>query len=46
MPLYQNSNSHLLSLYVSYKTSKEKLLKYQLIESCVIIALILISNLL
>ena len=36
----------LLSLYVSYKSSNEKLLKYQLIVSCAIIALILITNLL
>ena len=46
MPLYQNSNPHLPSLYVSYKSSNEKLLKYPLIVSCVIIALILITNLL
>ena len=46
MPLYKNSNSHLLFLYLSYKNSNEKLLKYQLIVSCVIITLILITNLL
>ena len=40
---YQNSNSHLLSLYVSYKSSSEKLLKYQIIVSCVIMSLILIT---
>ena len=44
-PKYQNSNSHLLSLYISYKSSNEKLLKYQLIMSCVIISLTLITNL-
>ena len=33
-------------LYVFYKSSNEKLLKYQLIVSCVIIALILTTNLL
>ena len=32
-------------LYVSYKSSSKKLLKYQLIVSCVIIFLILITNL-
>ena len=31
--------------YVSYKSSSEKLLKYQLIVSCVIMPLILINNL-
>ena len=35
----------LMSLYVSYKSSNKKLLKYQLIVSCVIISLILITNL-
>ena len=44
--LISKFNSHLLSLYVFYKSSNEKLLKYQLIVSCVIIALILITNLL
>ena len=46
MPLYKNSNFHLLSLHLSYKSSNEKLLKYQLIVSCVIMSLILITNLL
>ena len=32
-----------LSLYVSYKSSSEKLLKYQIIVSCVIMSLILIT---
>ena len=32
-------------LYVSYKSSSKKLLKYELIVSCVIIFLILITNL-
>ena len=34
-----------MSLYVSYKSSNKKLLKYQLIVACVIISLILITNL-
>ena len=45
-PLSANTriqNSHLLSLYVSYKSSSEKLLKYQIIVSCVIMSLILIT---
>ena len=42
---YQNSDSYLQSLYVSYKSTSDKLLKYQLIVSCVIMSLILITNL-
>ena len=38
-------NSHLLSLYISYKCSNKKLLKYLLIISCVIISLTLITTL-
>ena len=41
---HQNSNSHLLSLYVSYGTSGKKLLKDQLDSSCVIMSLILVIN--
>ena len=38
-------NSHVLPLYISYRSSGEKLLKYQLNSSCVIKSLILMTTL-
>ena len=43
--VYLVNCSGLVSQYLSYKSSSEKLLKYQLIISCVIMSLILITNL-
>ena len=40
---YQNSDSHLLSIYVFYRSGGDKLLKYQLDSSRVIISLILVT---
>ena len=39
-------NSHLLPLFVSYRSSGEKLIKYQANSSCVIMSVILITTLL
>ena len=44
-PKYQNSNSHLLSLYIFNRNSEESLLKYQLDSSCVIMSFILMITL-
>ena len=44
-PEYQNSNSHLLSLYTFNRSSGENLLKYQLDSSSVIMSLILMTTL-
>ena len=43
-PYYQNSNSHLLSLYVFNRSSGQNLLKYQLDSSCVIRSSILMTT--
>ena len=40
---YQNLNSHLLPLLISYRSSGEKLIKYH--SSCVIMSVILMSTL-
>ena len=42
--LYQNSNSHLLSLYVFNWSCGRNLLKYQLDSSCVIMSSILVTT--
>ena len=42
--LQQNLNSHLLPLFISYRSSGEKLIKYQAI-SCVIMSVILMTTL-
>ena len=42
--LYQNINSHLLPLHISYRRSGEKLLKYQANSSSVIPSLILVHD--
>ena len=42
--VYLVNCSGLVSQYLSYKSSSEKLLKYQLIISCVIMSLILTTN--
>ena len=39
-------NSHLLSLFISYRSSGEKLIKYQANSSCVIMSVILMTTLL
>ena len=44
-PLDQNLNSHLLPLFVSYRSNGEKLIKYQVNSSCVIMFVILITTL-
>ena len=44
-PKYQNSNSHLLSLYIFNRNSEVSLLKYQLDSSCVIMSFILMITL-
>ena len=41
----QNLNSHLLPLFISYRSSGEKLIKYQANSSCVIMSLILMTTL-
>ena len=38
-------NSHLLPLFISYKSSGEKLIKYQADSSCVIMSVILMTTL-
>ena len=38
-------NSHLLLLFISYKSSGEKLIKYQADSSCVIMSVILMTTL-
>ena len=38
-------NSHLLSLFISYRSSREKLIKYQSNSSCVIMSVILMTTL-
>ena len=40
---YQNLNSHLLPLLISYRSSAEKLIKYH--SSCVIMSVILMTTL-
>ena len=42
---YQNLNSDLLPLLICYKSSGEKLIKYQANSSCVIMSVILMTNL-
>ena len=42
---HQNSNSRLLPLFIFYRSSGEKLIKYQATSSCVIISVILITTL-
>ena len=44
-PQDQNLNSHLLPLFVSYRSNGEKLIKYQVNSSCVIMFIILITTL-
>ena len=44
-PWDQNLNSHLLSLFISYRSSGEKLIKYQANSSCVITSVILMTTL-
>ena len=44
-PLNPNTNSHLLSLYSSYRSSREKFLECQLNSSCMINPLILVTKL-
>ena len=41
----QNLNSHLLPLFVSYRSNGEKFIKYQVNSSCVIMFVILITTL-
>ena len=42
---HQNSNSRLLPLFIFYRSSGEKLIKYQATSSCVIMSVILITTL-
>ena len=44
-PQDQNLNSHLLPLFVSYRSNGEKLIKYQVNSSCVIMSVILMTTL-
>ena len=44
-PSNQNLHSHLLPLFVSYRSNGEKLIKYQVNSSCVIMFVILITTL-
>ena len=44
-PQDQNLNSHLLILFISYRSSGEKLIKYQANSSCVIMSVILMTTL-
>ena len=44
-PYDQNLNSHLLPLFISYWTKREKLIKYQVNSSCVIMSVILMTTL-
>ena len=42
---HQNSNSRLLPLFIFYRSSGEKLIKYQATSSCVIMSVILMTTL-
>ena len=42
---HQNSNSRLLPLFIFYRSSREKLIKYQATSSCVIMSVILMTTL-
>ena len=42
---HQNSNSRLLPLFIFYRSSGEKLIKYQATSFCVIMSVILITTL-
>ena len=44
-PEDQNLNSHLLALFISYRSSEERLIKYQANSSCVIMFVILMTTL-
>ena len=44
-PEDQNFNSHLLLLFISYRSSEERLIKYQANSSCVIMSVILMTTL-
>ena len=44
-PKDQNPNSPFLPLFISYRISGEKLIKYQANSSCVIMAVILMTTL-
>ena len=44
-PQDQNLNSHLLPLFVSHRSNGEKLIKYQVNSSCVIMFVILMTTL-
>ena len=44
-PYDQNLNSHLLPLFISYRSSEEKLIKYHVNSSCVIMSVILMTTL-
>ena len=44
-PQDHNLNSHLLPLFVSYRSNGEKFIKYQVNSSCVIMFVILITTL-
>ena len=44
-PQDQNLNSHLLPTFISYRSSREKLIKHQANSSCVIISVILMTTL-
>ena len=45
-PYDQNLNSHLLHLFISYRCSGEKLVKYHVNSSCMIMSVILLTTLL
>ena len=44
-PEDQNLNSHLLLPFISYRSSEERLIKYQANSSCVIMSVILMTTL-
>ena len=44
-PVDQNLNSHLLLLFISYRSSEEKVIKYQANSSCVIMSVIVMTTL-
>ena len=44
-PEDQNLNSHLLPLFISYRSGGERLIKYQVNSSCVTISVILMTTL-
>ena len=44
-PEDQNLNSHLFPLFISYRSSGERLIKYQANSSCVIMSVILMTTL-